>query len=68
VLHRLTTPSFPKADRVTDVTQIIKADDLNAKHPQAQAFYKKYGFIEFTENPLTLFIQMRSVLQSLPAV
>lgn len=38
---------------------------VDAKHTQAQAFYKKYGFIEFTESPLTLFISIRTIEQSI---
>jgi len=40
---------------------------VDAKHEQAKAFYMKYGFTAFTEKPLTLFIPMRAVLESIPS-
>ena len=39
---------------------------VDAKHEAAQRFYQKYGFISYTTKPLTLFIPMQTVLQSLP--
>lgn len=40
---------------------------VDAKHEQAKAFYMKYGFTAFTEKPLTLFIPMWTVLESIPS-
>lgn len=39
---------------------------VDAKHEQAQRFYLKYGFTPYTTKPLTLFIPMQTVMQSLP--
>lgn len=39
---------------------------VDAKHEQAQRFYLKYGFTPYTTKPLTLFISMQTVMQSLP--
>jgi GNAT superfamily N-acetyltransferase len=39
---------------------------VDAKHAQAQRFYLKYGFTPYTSKPLTLFIPMQTVMQSLP--
>lgn len=39
---------------------------VDAKHETAQRFYQKYGFISYSTQPLTLFIPMQTVLQSLP--
>lgn len=38
---------------------------VDAKHQQAQRFYLKYGFTPYTTQPLTLFIPMQTVMQSL---
>ncbi|MDO9010930.1 MAG: GNAT family N-acetyltransferase [Gallionella sp.] len=38
---------------------------VDAKHDRAQRFYLKYGFTPYTTKPLTLFIPMRMVMQSL---
>lgn len=39
---------------------------VDAKHEQAQRFYLKYGFTPYTTKPLTLFIPIQTVIQSLP--
>ena len=32
-----------------------------AKNPTAAAFYRKFGFIPFTDNPKKLFLPLRSI-------
>lgn len=39
---------------------------VDAKHERAQRFYQKYGFITLTAKPLTLFIPMADIFESLP--
>lgn len=39
---------------------------VDAKHEQAKRFYQKYGFTPLTSKPLTLFISMADIMESLP--
>ncbi|WP_020397158.1 GNAT family N-acetyltransferase [Thiolinea disciformis] len=39
---------------------------VDAKHDKAKQFYEKYGFGPYTSKPLTLFIPMQTIIQSLP--
>ena len=38
---------------------------VDAKHETAKQFYDKYGFNPYTHQPLTLFMPMQTVMQSL---
>jgi GNAT superfamily N-acetyltransferase len=55
--------------RCVSISQEVGAAGIivDAKHEKAQAFYLKYGFIPLANNPLTLFMPMQVVLESIPA-
>jgi len=37
---------------------------VDAKNEQAQQYYKQYGFIPLPEAPLTLFLPIKSILDT----
>ncbi len=47
-------------------TQIgINAVVVDAKHEKAKRFYRRFGFVEFQDAPLSLYLPLQTILQSL---
>ena len=53
--------------RITSLsTQIgITAVVVDAKHEKAKRFYQRFGFVEFQDAPLSLYLSLQTVLRSL---